>query len=274
MALNNITYTTEDRTKTFVSLPLSNCKFEGVVAYANNVLDVKNLISIYIVNHYEDFIVGDTLVIINEDAFKSKVRHTFPGAISGLACDETSKELRTAYINKFSAIKRKMEFYNLEVMDILYYKKKTTVKRKDDNGNIVTVVHNVGDVREVKYKKVRTPKTETLTFLCRYGKENTYQWLQDSIKDSSLSKSKLKDYKKYIAVIEEFGFDVLFAEAKERRKKVLDEYLTECVFVSNSFKIDSRHVNTFVKSNNHRSVVGVYATLSIPYTDNNGKTHK
>ena len=179
MALNNIIHTKEYRTKTFVSLPLSNCKFEGLVAYANNVLDVKNLISIYIVNHYEDFIVGDTLTIINENAFKSKVRHTFPGAISGLACDETSKELRTAYINKFSAIKRKMEFYNLEVRDITYYKRKTTVKRKDENGNLVTVVHNVGDVREIKYKKVRTPKTETLTFLCRYGKENTYQWLQD-----------------------------------------------------------------------------------------------
>ena len=179
MALNDIAHTKEYRTKTFVSLPLSNCKFEGVVAYANNVLDVKNIISKYIVDHYEDFIVGDTLTIINENAFKSKVRHTFPSAISSLAYGETCKELRTAYINKFSAIKRKMEFYNLEVRDTLYYKKKTTVKRKDDNGNIVTVVHNVGDVREVKYKKVRTPKTETLTFLCRYGKENTYQWLQD-----------------------------------------------------------------------------------------------
>ena len=73
MGLDDITYTTEDRTKTFVSLPLSNCKFEGVVAYANNVLDVKNLISIYIVNHYEDFIVGDTLVIINEKAFITKI---------------------------------------------------------------------------------------------------------------------------------------------------------------------------------------------------------
>ena len=106
MASNNITYSTEYRTKTFVSLPLSNCKFEGVVAYANNVLDVKNLISTYIVNHYEDFIVGDTLTIINENAFKSKVRHTFPGAISNLAYNETCKELRTAFINKFSAIKR------------------------------------------------------------------------------------------------------------------------------------------------------------------------
>ena len=43
MALDDITYTTEDRTKTFVSLPLSDCKFEGVIAYANNVLDVKIL---------------------------------------------------------------------------------------------------------------------------------------------------------------------------------------------------------------------------------------
>ena len=109
MALNNITHTTEDRTKTFVSLPLANCKFEGVVAYANNVLDVKNFISTYIVNHYEDFIVDDTLDIINENDFKTKVRHTFPSAISGLAYGETCKELRTSYINKFSAIKRKME---------------------------------------------------------------------------------------------------------------------------------------------------------------------
>ena len=69
MGLDDITYTTEYRAKTFVSLPLSNCKFEGVVAYANNVLDVKNLISIYIVNHYEDFIVGDALFIINEKDF-------------------------------------------------------------------------------------------------------------------------------------------------------------------------------------------------------------
>ena len=75
MGLDDITYTTEYRAKTFVSLPLSNCKFEGVVAYANNVLDVKNLISIYIVNHYEDFIVGDTLVIINKNAFISIIQY-------------------------------------------------------------------------------------------------------------------------------------------------------------------------------------------------------
>ena len=67
MSLNDIAHTKEYKTKTFVSLSLSNCKFEGVIAYANNVLDVKNLISTYIVDHYEDFIVGDTLDIINEN---------------------------------------------------------------------------------------------------------------------------------------------------------------------------------------------------------------
>ena len=92
MVLDDIAHTKEYRTKTFVSLPLSNCKFEGVVAYANNVLDVKNFISTYIVNHYEDFIVGDTLLIINEGDFITKVRHTFPYAISSLAYGETCKE--------------------------------------------------------------------------------------------------------------------------------------------------------------------------------------
>ena len=272
--VDNITNTLEQKSKHFYSLPLSNVKFDGLKKYCTNVRDGKRTISEYIIENREDFLKNDTLYIINRDPFITKIRHTFPDLISSLAYGETCKNIHTNYDTKFKTILKKLTIKEKVVRDILYYKNKTTLKRKDENGNEITVVKMPGDVREIRYKYIETPKTKTLTFLAKFGRENTYDWLKNAIKDDSISNSKKKDYKLYLEVIEEYGFEVLLSEALEHRKKVLDEYLNEVEYTSININVNARASAPFVKNDKRRSVVGLYLTLAIPYTDVNGIEHK
>ena len=271
--VDNITNTSECKSKHFYSLPLSNVKFDGLKKYCTNVRDSKRTISEYIIENREDFLKGDTLYIINRDSFITKIRHTFPDLISSLAYGETCKEIHTNYDTKFKNILKKLTIKEKVVRDILYYKNKTTVKRKDENGNEITVVKMPGEVREIRYKYIETSKTKTLSFLAKFGRENTYDWLKNAIKDDSIADSKKKNYKLYLEVIEEYGFEVLLSEALEHRKKVLDEYLNEVEYTSININVSARASAPFVKNNKRRSVVGLYLTLAIPYTDANGIEH-
>lgn len=272
--VDNITNTLEQKSKHFYSLPLSNVKFDGLKKYCTNVRDSKRTISEYIIENQEDFLKSDTLYIINSDPFITKIRHTFPDLISSLAYGETCKDIHTNYDTKFKNILKKLTIKEKVVRDILYYKNKTTVKRKDENGNEITVVKMPDDVREIRYKYIETPKTKTLSFLAKFGRENTYDWLKNAIKDDSISNSKKKDYKLYLEVIEEYWFEVLLSEALEHRKKVLDEYLNEVEYTSININVNARASAPFVKNEKRKSVVGLYLTLAIPYTDVNGIEHE
>ena len=271
--VDNITNTSECKSKHFYSLPLSNVKFDGLKKYCTNVRDSKRTISEYIIENQEDFLKSDTLYIINRNPFITKIRHTFPDLISSLAYGETCKDIHTNYDTKFKTILKKLTIKEKVVRDILYYKNKTTVKRKDENGNEITVVKMPGEVREIRYKYIETSKTKTLSFLAKFGRENTYDWLKNAIKDDSIPNSKKKDYKLYLEVIEEYGFEVLLSEALEHRKKVLDEYLNEVEYTSININVSARASAPFVKNDKRRSVVGLYLTLAIPYTDVNGIEH-
>ena len=272
--VDNITNTLEQKSKHFYSLPLSNVKFDGLKKYCTNVRDSKRTISEYIIENREDFLKSDTLYIVDRNSFITKIRHTFPNLISSLAYGETCKEIHTNYDTKFKTILKKLTIKEKVVRDILYYKNKTTVKRKDENGNEITVVKMPGDVREIRYKYIETSKTKTLSFLAKFGRENTYDWLKNAIKDDSIADSKKKNYKLYLEVIEEYGFEVLLSEALEHRKKVFDEYLNEVEYTSININVSARASAPFVKNNKRKSVVGLYLTLAIPYTDVNGIEHK
>lgn len=272
--VDNITNTSEYRSKHFYSLPLSNVKFDGLKKYCTNVRDSKRAISEYIIKNREDFLKSDTLYIVDRNSFITKIRHMFPDLISSLAYGETCKTIHTNYDTKFKTILKKLTIKEKVVRDILYYKIKTTLKRKDEKGNEIAVVKMPGDVREIRYKYIETPKTKSLSFLSKFGRENTYDWLKNAINDDSIPDSKKKDYKLYLEIIEECGFEVLLSEALEHRKKVFDEYLNEVEYTSINININARAITPFVKNDKRRSVVGLYLTLAIPYTDVNGIEHK
>ena len=272
--VDNITNTSEYKSKFFYSLPLSNVKFDGLKKYCTNVRDSKRTISEYIIENREYFLKNDTLYIIDRNSFITKIRHTFPNLISSLAYGETCKDIHTNYDTKFKTILKKLTIKEKVVRDILYYKNKTTVKRKDENGNEITVVKMPGDVREIRYKYIETSKTKTLTFLAKFGRENTYDWLKNTITDDSIPDSKKKNYKLYLEIIEEYGFEVLLSEALEHRKKVFDEYLNEVEYTSININVNARAITPFVKNDKRKSVVGLYLTLAIPYTDVNGIEHE
>ena len=67
---------------------------------------------------------------------------------------------------------------------------------------------------------------------------------------------------------------MLLSEALEHRKKVFDEYLNEVEYTSININVSARASAPFIKNDKRKSVVGLYLTLAIPYTDANGIEHE
>lgn len=258
----------------FQSHKLSDSKMKAIDACGVNRVDVSNKISEYIVEHIYEFINPINLKIVPREVFIAKIRKAFPKILSNTFDSETYKRIYTGYKGKIEAIKRKLVVKDKQVRDVLYYKKTTVVNERDCNGNLIKVTKNPGDVREIRYKYVETEKTKTLSYLAKYGKQDTYNFIKEQLKKEDLPKDKRKMYDGFIKVIDEYGFDVLLKEALEHRQKVFDEYLVPCVFESPTFFVDSRITETFIYNKKKGSNIRAFIKLAIPYTDDKGIQHK
>ena len=272
--LDNIVTTEEERTLKIQSHILSDCKMKAIVTFSDNKPILCNRISKYVLEHISEFINPYSLKIVPRGIFITKIRNAFPNALSNTFDSETYKRIYTGYKGKIEAVARKLVVKEQQVKDILYYKRKTVVKEKDSDGNVVEVTKNPGDIREIRYKYVETPRTKAVSYLAKYGKENTKNYIEEQLKNKDLPKEKVSMYKSFIEMFNVYGFEVLLKEALEHRKKVYDEYLVECVFESVTFFMDSRILDTFIYNKKKGSKVKVYMKLAIPYTDDKGNYHK
>lgn len=261
-------------TKIFESYELSDVKFDGIITYAEKILKVKNDISVYIFDNIESFLSDMSRQFINQKTFITKLRSLFPNILPNHVDGETYKEIHTNYSNTMSLVNKKLVVREKVVRDVLYYKKKTIITIVDENGNKIKEEKNKGDVREIRYKYIETPKTRTITYLARYGSDTTLEYIDKVLKDKETSKSKLKVYEELISVINEYGFDELYKQALEHRKEVFEKYLKAPIYESINFKFDSRVLKTFIYNDNKKSKVKAYAVLSIPYVDKDGVLKK
>lgn len=213
---------------------------KAIVAFGDNKPVICNMISKFVLEHITEFINPYSLKIISRGNFITKIRKAFPRVLSNTFDSETYKRIYTGYKGKTEAIARKLVVKEQQVRDILYYKKKTIVKEKDNNGNVVEVIKRPGDVREIRYKYVETPRTKAVSYLAKYGRENTKNYIEEQLKKKDLPKWKVDMYKSFVEMYKMYGFDVLLKEALEHRHKVYTEYLVECMFESVTFFMDSR----------------------------------
>ena len=246
----------------------------AIVAFGNNRIDVSNKVSDYIIEHIYDFINPVTLNIISRHAFITKIRNAFPKLMSNTFDGETYKRIYTGYKGKIEAIKRKLVIKEKQVRDILYYKRTTVVNERDSNGNLVEVTKKPGDVREIRYRYVETQKTKTLSYLAKYGNDNTLDFIKEQLKKEDVPEDKKNMYKSFLEMFDEYGFDVLLKEALEHRQKVFNEYLVSCTFESATFFVDSRITETFIYNKKKSSKIKAFIKLVLPYTDNKGVQHK
>jgi transposase len=149
------------------------------------------------------------------------------------------------YQNRFSAIQKHMMFEKVKSLEMTFYKRNTKNNKKGDRKGIIR-------------KTESTDLTKVMSYLARYGNDNTISYLEKSIINEEFD-SKRKFYAQALDYINRFGFDRLMRLALAKRTKVLSRYLEPIKFNSLSFRGRSRLTTDIVSYNhNFKSVIKAF----------------
>ena len=99
------------------------------------------------------------------------------------------------YQNRFSAIQKRMMFEKVKSLEMTFYKRNTKKNQKGDRKGIIK-------------KTESTPLTKVMSYLARYGNDDTVAYLTTSL-FSEENESKQKFYAQALDYINRFGFDRL-----------------------------------------------------------------
>ena len=134
---------------------------------------------------------------------------TFNTRLSSHYLKKTIEDVWRAYQLRFDAIRRKIEFVKVDELVPFFYK-------------INVKGHKKGDLKSVEVRTKKTELTKVLTWLARYGKDETVYWLESVI--PTVDATKQKFYRTILDKIRKFGFDRLMRLALSRRSAVFSEY--------------------------------------------------
>lgn len=173
---------------------------------------------------------------------KGELNSNFNGAIYRLVID--------CYKNKFDNVKHKMEFVQRD------FKGCELFKRDCKNGK-------KGELKKILYKERKTPLSNCLTYLARYGFDGTVDFIKAKLEKTELEENKPKYYQNILRCIEKFGFSRLMRLALHRRHKIIKKYFAEPIeFKSLTFSGRSRKKFILGANDNKGSVIKVFINLS------------
>ena len=182
-------------------------------------------------------------------------KHQFQSLMLPLIKDKTHSnftkqlcdDVFIAYQNRFDKIKSKMKFVVTDHIKMEYYKRRTGTKNKGDFKRRVRITKS-------------TPLSKVLSYLARYGNENTIDYINTQIAEDS---SKAKFYQSVLDKINKFGFNRLLNLAKELRSNILKRYKDPIEFKSLTFRGRSRLSKNIVSTNkNNKSVIHAFIEIS------------
>ena len=152
---------------------------------------------------------------------------TFTTRLSSHYLKKAIEDVWKAYQLRFDAIRKKIEFEKVTELIPSFYKRRTKE-------------HQVGDLKSIERHTKKTELTKVLTWLARYGNEETVYWLESKI--PTVDESKQKFYRAILRCIRKFGFDRLMRLSLSRRKAVFGEYASrgKITFESLTFSGRSR----------------------------------
>jgi transposase len=134
---------------------------------------------------------------------------TFNTRLSSHYLKKAVEDVWRAYQLRFDAIRKKIEFVKVEELVPSFYK-------------INAKGHKKGDLKSIEVHTKKTELTKVLTWLARYGKDETVHWLESAI--PTVNESKQKFYRVILDKIRKFGFARLMRLALSRRAAVFSEY--------------------------------------------------
>lgn len=231
-------------TKVFVSDDLTRQKYGELYDLAISIREQKNTISKEIASDLLKYLEYNPLT------FVTKMRAKYKGIINSNFDKQLYQEVMDAYQNKFDAIIKKIAFSKVEFKGFEFYKRDTKKNKK-------------GDLKRVLTEKSKTPLSVCLTYLARYGNDNTLDYINKQLE--TCDDKKRDFYNNIVRCCDKFGFGRLMGLALRRRERVIAKYKDNpIVFRSLSFRGRSRKKLIVDYNKNYNSWINAFVSLSFP----------
>lgn len=231
-------------TKVFISDSLTDLKYNDLRAYAVYLREWKNRISRE---------VNDNLLRYMEMSpleFVTHMRSLHNGELNSNFDKHIYRLMIDCYRNKFDNVRHRMEFSVREFRGFEHFRRDCRNGRK-------------GQLKKINYRERKTPLSNCLTYLARYGFDGTIEYIKSKLEDASIEGKKRDYYQNILRYIDKFGFDRLLSLSLQRRNRVIRKYFAEPIeFRSLTFSGRSRKKLILGENENKHSAIKAFINLS------------
>ena len=229
-------------TKLFKSQDLTTQKYNELYDFAVFIRNHKNKVSEHVNQNLLYYLE------ISKLTFRNEMRNIFKGEIPSSFDNQIYTDIFTAYQNKFEALQKKLKFENITFQGFEFYKRNTKNKKK-------------GEFKKVQLTRTQTLLTNCLTYLARYGNDNTVEYITQQL--TICDTKKIDYYNNILRCINKFGFDRLMYLALSKRQRVIKHYSRKPIeFKSLTFRGRSRKTKILDYNTNYNSVIKCFISLS------------
>lgn len=229
-------------TKIFKSNDITRLKYNKLYDFAVLIRNHKNIVSEYVNQNLLHFLE------YNKFMFLKEMRSIYKGDIPSSFDAQLYIQIFDCYQNKFDAIHKRLKFEQITYLGCGLYKQ-TTKK------------HNKGTFKKVITEKKQTPLSNCLTYLARYGNENTIEYITKQLEYCDDQKKEF--YNNILRCINKFGFDRLMNLVLQKRSSVITRYADKPIeFKSLSFSGRCRKTKILDYNSKFGSVINAYISLS------------
>ena len=229
-------------TKIFKSNDMTRLKYNELYDFAVLIRHHKNVVSEYVNKNLLHFLE------YNKFTFLKEMREHFKGCVPSSFDAQLYTQIFYCYQNKFDAIQKRLKFEHIIYLGCELYKR-------------ATKKHNKGDFKKVITEKRQTPLSNCLTFLVRYGNENTIEYITKQLETCDVKKRDF--YNNILRCVEKFGFYRLMKLATQKRNRVISRYSDKPIeFKSLSFSGRCRKTKIIGYNSKFGSVINAYVSLS------------
>ena len=229
-------------TKTFKSNGLTRQKYDELHSFASMLRDHKNTVSEHIITNLEHYLEYSKLDFIKE--MRAKYKDAVPSSFDV----QLYTQVYNCYQNKFDTIHKHLDFAVVRFVGFEFYKRDTKKNKK-------------GDLKKVVVSRTKTPLSNCLTYLARYGNEGTLDYINSQL--PTCDEKKRKFYENIIRCCNKFGFERLLGIALRKRSRIINRYAEPpIVFKSLSFGGRCRKTKIIDYNSKFGSVINSFVSLS------------
>jgi transposase len=229
-------------TKIFKSNDMTRLKYDELYDFAVLIRNHKNIVSQYVNNNLLKYLDYSKLTFLKE------MRCFYKNAIPSSFDAQLYTDVYTAYQNKFTAIQQKLKFETVTFQGFEFYKR--------DNKK-----HKKGDLKRVVNEHKATPLSTCLTYLARYGNEDTVSYIATKL--TEVDENKRRFYENILNCCTKFGFARLYSLALRKRTRVIKHYSVHPIeFKSLTFSGRCRKSKIVDYNKHFGSVINSFISLS------------